>query len=42
MEGLLKLKEILYIYVEVFVVGELKYGIIVLIEKGIFVIVIVI
>lgn len=37
-EVVLKLKEISYIQVEGFVVGELKYGIIVLIEEGIFVI----
>lgn len=42
MEGFLKFKEILYIYLEVYAVGELKYGIIVLIEDGIFVIVFVI
>lgn len=33
-EGVLKLKEISYLYVEGYVVGEFKYGLIVLIENG--------
>lgn len=41
MELVLKLKEILYIYVEVYVVGELKYGLFVLIDNEMFVIVVV-
>lgn len=41
MEGVLKLKEIFYIYVEVYVVGEFKYGLLVLIDVEMLVIVVV-
>lgn len=41
LEGVLKLKEIFYIYVEVYAVGELKYGLLVLIDVDMLVIVVV-
>lgn len=41
LEGVLKLKEIFYIYVEVYVVGELKYGSLALIDVDMSVIVVV-
>lgn len=41
MEGVLKFKEIFYIYVEVYVFGELKYGLLVLIDEEMLVIVVV-
>lgn len=40
-EGVFKFKEIVYMYVEGFVVGEFKYGFIVVIEEGILVFVVV-
>lgn len=40
-EGVFKFKEISYIYVEVYVFGELKYGLIVLIDKKVLVVVLV-
>lgn len=40
-EGVLKFKEISYIYVEVYVFGELKYGFIVLVDNYVLVIVMV-
>lgn len=41
MEGVFKFKEIFYIYVEVYVFGELKYGLFVFIDDEMFVIVVV-
>lgn len=40
LEGVFKFKELVYMYVEGFVVGEFKYGLIVLIEDGLLVIVV--
>lgn len=41
MEGVFKLKEIFYIYVEVYVFGEFKYGLLVFIDEEMLVIVVV-
>lgn len=41
LEGVFKFKEIFYIYVEVYLVGELKYGLLVLVDEDMLVVVIV-